>query len=136
MESLVKVDSKGRMLIPSSLRKKLRINNGTEMVLMHGKEDNLLRIMPLSNGKIVKCSVSVSNSPGSLSSVMEMLEMLNAGVMMSESRKFMGKDVSEWTFILDVSKLSGQPEALAYCLWSLSSLLHAPRPSDFSRRAI
>jgi len=129
MESLVRVDSKGRMLIPSSMRKKLRINNGTELVLMHGKEDNLLRIMPLSNGKIVKCSVSVSNSPGSLSSVMEMLEMLNAGVMMSESRKFMGKDVSEWTFILDVSKLSGQPEALEEKL----SMLECVKSVDIAR---
>jgi AbrB family looped-hinge helix DNA binding protein len=129
MESLVKVDSKGRMLIPSSMRKKLRINNGTELVLMHGKEDNLLRIMPLSNGKIVKCSVSVSNSPGSLSSVMEMLEMLNAGVMMSESRKFIGKDVSEWTFILDVSKLSGQPEALEEKL----SMLECVKSVDIAR---
>jgi len=105
MRSMARIDSKGRVLIPSGLRKKMGISKDTELAILHSGGDNHLKVMPLSAGRMVRCSVSLNNSPGSLSSMMDMLELMNVSVLMSESRNFSGNGTSEWSFILDVSRL-------------------------------
>ena len=122
MENVVKVDSKGRILIPARLRKKMGIETDSELVVIKSEEEKQLRIMPLSNGKTVKCRVSVSDSPGGLLSVMELLEMLNVNVLMSESVNFMGNGTSEWMFILDISQLNKKPAVLQERLSTLGSV--------------
>lgn len=131
MESLVKLDSKGRVLIPISYRKKLGISSDTELVLMHGERNNEVRIMPLSDQTTAKCTVLMSNGLGSLTNVMEVLDMLNVGVIMSESRNLMGNGTSEWTFVLDTSKSDGQKKDIKSRLESISGV----KSADFSNKS-
>jgi bifunctional DNA-binding transcriptional regulator/antitoxin component of YhaV-PrlF toxin-antitoxin module len=112
MESLVKLDSKGRILIPISFRKKMGIRPDSELILFHGKERNGIKVMPICDKSATKCTVTLSDSPGGLSGVMGVLEMLNVGVLMSESRNFMGNGASEWTFVLDTSQASDETKML------------------------
>lgn len=101
MESLAKLDTKGRILIPSRMRKKMCITPDTELVLMPERDWKGIRMMPISNKDAAKCTVLLSNSPADLSSVMEVLSTLNVEVVMSESKNYLGNGTSEWTFILD-----------------------------------
>lgn len=125
MESVVKLDSKGRILIPVSFRKKLGISSETELVLMHSEKKKEVRMMPLSDQTAAKCTVLLSNSPGSLTNVMEVLDMLNVGVLMSESRNLMGNGTSEWTFVLDTSKSKEQIKDIESRLDSLNGVKSA-----------
>ena len=104
MQNLIKIDSKGRILIPASVRKSMSIEPDTEIVLMPRKDGKGVSIMPISDKNAAKCKVQISNSMRGLSNVMEVMEMLNVGVLMSQSRNMMGNGTSEWTFILDTSK--------------------------------
>lgn len=130
MESLVKLDSKGRILIPINFRKKLGINSDTELVLMHGERNKEVRIMPLSDQATAKCTVLMSNGPGSLTNVMEVLDVLNVGVLMSESRNLLGNGTSEWTFVLDTSKSDGQNKDIKSRLESINGV----KSADFSKK--
>lgn len=132
MESVVKLDSKGRILIPVSFRKKLRISPDTELVLLHGDRKNEVRMMPLSDQTAAKCKVLLSNGPGNLTNVMEVLDMLNVGVLMSESRSLMGNGTSEWTFVLDTSKSNEQNKDIQSRLESLSGVKSASFSKDES----
>ena len=125
MKSVVKLDSKGRILIPVSFRKKLGISSDTELVLMQGEMNKEVRIMPLSDQTAAKCTVLMSNGPGSLTNVMEVLDMLNVGVLMSESRNLMGNGTSEWTFVLDTSKSKEQNKNIQSRLESLDGVKSA-----------
>jgi len=118
MESVVKVDSKGRVLLPINIREGLGIKPDTELVLVPGKVG--INIMPVSNGCMAKCTILMSNSPGDLSSVMNVLETLNVGVVMSQSRNFIVNGTSEWKFILDTSKTSAELSSLENKLSSLN----------------
>ena len=130
MESVVKLDSKGRILIPASFRKKLRIRSDTELVLMQGDRKNEVRMMPLSDQTAAKCKILLSNGPGNLTNVMEVLDMLNVGVLMSESRNLMGNGTSEWTFVLDTSKSNEQNKDIQIRLESLSGVKSASFSND------
>lgn len=130
MESVVKLDSKGRILIPVSFRKKLGISSDTELVLMRGERKKEVRMMPLSDQTAAKCTVLLSNSPGSLTDVMEVLDMLNVGVLMSESRNLMGNGTSEWTFVLDTSKSKEQIKDIQSRLDSLNGV----KSANFSKK--
>ncbi|MBN2331358.1 MAG: hypothetical protein JXC85_06085 [Candidatus Aenigmarchaeota archaeon] len=125
MESVVKLDSKGRILIPASFRKKLGIGADTELVLMHGERDDEVRILPISDQAAAKCTVMLNNGPGNLTNVMEVLDMLNVGVLLSESRNLAGNGMSEWTFVLDTSKSKEQNDDIQSRLKSLDGVISA-----------
>ncbi len=125
MESMVKLDSKGRILIPINLRKKMGIVPDNELILMPGKIGKVVRIMPICNENAAKCTVMLSNSPGGLSNVMGVLEMLNVSVLLSKSRNFIGNGTSEWTFILDTSQSTEEPKMLEERLATLESVKSA-----------
>jgi AbrB family looped-hinge helix DNA binding protein len=110
MDSIVKVDSKGRVLIPSGVRRSMKIQDGSELILMNAKDQKHISMMPLSKEKTVKLSISVTNSECRVSTLLEMLDSLNAGVLVSESRNLVSQGTTEWTFILDTTKMTSEPK--------------------------
>ncbi len=112
MESFTKVDSKGRVLIPAFIRKRMKIGTGAELVMSMGAGESHVTAIPLAGGGTAECRMALSNAPGRLSGVMELLDSLNVGVVMSQSRNLTGNGTSEWSFLLDVSNLRGEPSLL------------------------
>jgi AbrB family looped-hinge helix DNA binding protein len=129
MQNRIKIDSKGRVLIPASVRKKMGIQPDTELVLMPRKDGKGVSIMPISDKNAARCTVQISNSMRGLSNVMEVMEMLNVGVLMSQSRNLMGDGTSEWTFILDTTKSGGGSSELEERLSALACVKSVSMPS-------
>ncbi len=125
MESIVKLDSKGRILIPAKFRRDIGIKPFTELILMPGKKGKSVSMMPLREENAARCTLMMSDSHSGLSNVMEVLEMLNIGVLMSESRNLAGNGTSEWTFILDTSRSSEGSDILLDRLSELKSVKSA-----------
>ena len=120
MQNLIKIDSKGRILIPASVRKKLDIRVDSELVLIPGKDGKGVSMMPISDRNAAKCKVEISDSMRGLSNVMEVMDLLNVGVLMSQSSNLTGNGTSEWTFILDTSKSESDIQKLEERLSALS----------------
>jgi len=112
MESFTKVDSKGRVLIPVSIRKMLKIKNGAELMVSMGAGETHVTAVPIASSGTAECRMALSNAPGKLSGVMDLLDSLNVGVVMSQSRNLSGNGTSEWSFLLDISNLRGEPSLL------------------------
>ena len=104
--NITTIDSKGRVLIPSHLRKNLRINDGTEMILFPDSEKSELRMLPLVKGKSAKIRLMLTDLPDSLASVAGVLSINNVKIITSESRSSSG-NLTEWNLIVDISKCNG-----------------------------
>ena len=125
MESVVKLDSKGRALVPIRLRKMMGIREGSELVLIPDKDVKGARILPLNNGKTSECRILMTDQPDGISSVMQLLDVMNISILMSESRNLLGNGASEWTFILDTSRLTEKPEIIEERLMKLDGVKSA-----------
>ncbi|MBN2331119.1 MAG: ACT domain-containing protein [Candidatus Aenigmarchaeota archaeon] len=99
--NIVKVDSKGRILIPVRFREGMGVTQGTEMIIAPDDQNNHLRVLPISKDCTAEIRMLLSNMPGSLASVADALSANSFNILLSESRS-MGEDLAEWRIIVDV----------------------------------
>jgi len=105
--NVVKIDSKGRILVPFHIRNHLNLNEGQEMIV-NDKEGKELIIFPLVKGNSAKIQVYIDDSPGSLSKVMETISGNNVDIITSISKTIERGKMAEWSAILDTSRCNGQ----------------------------
>jgi bifunctional DNA-binding transcriptional regulator/antitoxin component of YhaV-PrlF toxin-antitoxin module len=102
------MDSKGRLLIPSSIRKFLNVEEGAEVIILPDSEKAEVRMLPLVREKTAEFRITMADSPGSLALVAETLQRYNLSVLMSKSRSLIKGKTAEWNLIVDTSECSGR----------------------------
>ncbi len=101
--NVAKIDSKGRILIPSSVRKYFKVSNGTEIILIPEHQRKELRMLPLVKGKSAKMRFTLTDLPDSLANITNLLDMNNIGIITSESRT-LSRNLTEWNLVVDISQ--------------------------------
>ena len=103
MESpnIVKVDSKGRILIPVQFRDDMGVEEGTEMIILPGDQNNHLKILPIAKDCTAELRMVLSDMPGSLASVADALSAHSYNILVSESKR-MDEKLTEWRIIVDL----------------------------------
>lgn len=99
----VKLDSKGRVIIPNSFREILGIKVGENIVAQLDKENERLILLPIEK-KTKKIQVFIGDNPGSLSKVAVILAKNNVDLIYSESRSLKRKKEAVWDIVADLSK--------------------------------
>ncbi|MEM5798148.1 MAG: ACT domain-containing protein [Candidatus Aenigmatarchaeota archaeon] len=102
--NVTRLDQKGRILIPNHIRKDLKMENGTEIVIIPDGGKNEARILPLLKGKTIKFRFLISDIPGSLATIASILGEYNVNIVLSESRTLVKNKLAEWDIIADVSE--------------------------------
>ena len=108
--NIARLDSKGRLLIPSGIRKFLNVEEGTELIILPDSEKAEVRMLPLIREKTAEFRITMADSPGSLALVAEMLQRYNLSVLMSKSRSLIKGKTAEWNLIVDTSQCKGRLE--------------------------
>jgi len=110
--NITKLDSKGRMLIPSHIRKMLNIDKDTELVII--PDDNKLqaKILPLLQGRTAEFRIIMEDALGSLADVANILKEFNINIIMSQSRTLVKGKSAEWSLIVDTSECNGNLDHL------------------------
>ncbi len=108
--NIVRVDSKGRILIPIHIRKFLDADDGTEMVLISDKEKGYVKILPLLKDKTAELRFTISDIPGTLAKIAGILSDYGFNIIMSESRTLVKGKMAEWDVIIDTSEKNGTIE--------------------------
>jgi AbrB family looped-hinge helix DNA binding protein len=121
------IDSKGRILIPSYLRKTLNMKDGTEIILFASSDKSELRMLPLVKGKSAKIKLILTDLPDSLANIAGVLDVNNVKIITSESRSISG-NLTEWNLVVDISRYGSDFD----CLKS-SLMLDTIRSVELSR---
>ncbi len=94
MQEIGKIDEKGRLLIPLSIRRAVGLETGMEVVIAVNKGGAL--ISPIPDTKVYGVRIVMSDVPGSLARIARILSREGFDIIMSESRSLEREKKAEW----------------------------------------
>jgi len=108
MNSVIRLDTRGRLVIPNEFRESLDLKEGDNILLSLDTENNVLTISPLygENEYLVKMEIKFKDKPGSLAKVAAKLADLRVDLIMTESKSYERGKKARWDIIADISKLT------------------------------
>ena len=106
MTEIVRVDSRGRITMPSSIREAVRLSEGMYVMLIADLDAKDIRITPFADpeAKLVELSIAFSDIPGALAKAANILAKQGVDLLSSESRTLRRGRSAEWVVIADVSR--------------------------------
>ncbi|MBI3587971.1 hypothetical protein HY095_02145 [Candidatus Micrarchaeota archaeon] len=93
---IVRLDSKGRTVIPSGFRNFLRLKPDSEVLVTLDSEGGRLTITPAGEKKLVRLVIGISDAPGSLANAAKVLADSGVDLVSSESRSVARGKSAEW----------------------------------------
>jgi len=114
MTEIVKVDSRGRVTMPSSIREAVMLSEGMYVMLVADLDNKEIRIVPFADpqAKLVEFNITFGDAPGALAKTADILASHAVDLLSSESRTLRRGKSAEWYVIADVSKCKCQLEDL------------------------
>ena len=106
MTEIVRVDSRGRITMPSSIRDAIKLSEGMYVMLIADLDKKELRITPFADpeAKLVELSITLSDVPGALAKAASILADQEVDLLSSESRTLRRGKSAEWIAIADISR--------------------------------
>lgn len=98
----MKIDSKGRIIVPSHIRGYLGLKEGTELIVANNGNKEL-RIFPLLNGSAARINITAAETPAALPKILDILFRNKVEILMSISKSLERGKLLEWTAIADIS---------------------------------
>jgi AbrB family looped-hinge helix DNA binding protein len=114
MTEIVKVDSRGRITMPSSIREAAMLPEGMYVMLVADLDNKEIHIVPFADpkAKLVEFNITFGDAPGALAKTADILASYKVDLLSSESRTLRRGQSAEWNVIADISKCKCRPEDL------------------------
>lgn len=108
MTAISQIDTKGRLMIPKSIRKAIGLAEGMYVLLMADIGNRQLAVSPFADptAKLVRFRIRIPDFPGSLARMARVLADINVDLLATESRTLQRGQLAEWFVIADVSSCS------------------------------
>jgi AbrB family looped-hinge helix DNA binding protein len=121
LTGLVKVDSKGRITIPQTIRESLGIEAGMLVAMLADTEKKEIIVSPImaENAKVVQIEVTMQDRPGALAKVTSKLSDLKVDIIANRCTSITRREEGECTFIVDISQSSTDVEGIRKALEGL-----------------
>jgi AbrB family looped-hinge helix DNA binding protein len=105
MTEIVRIDSRGRITMPSNLREAVKLAEGMYVMLLANLDEKEIRIVPFADpeAKLVEFCITFSDMPGALAKVANILAKQGVDLLSSESRTLRRGKSAEWVVVADVS---------------------------------
>ena len=106
MSEIVRIDSRGRVTMPSSIREAVRLSEGMYVMLVAHLDKKEVRIVPFADpeAKLIEFRITFADVPGALAKAADVLAKQGVDLLSSESRTLRRGQSAEWIIIADVSK--------------------------------
>ncbi|MEM2056760.1 MAG: ACT domain-containing protein [Thermoproteota archaeon] len=102
---LLKIDDRGRILIPQAVRDLMGLRPQSETVGTYDSERNVFTLMPArQGGNFVRIVFKISDQPGSLAKVANMLASSGINLVATSSTTLVPGKLAEWEVIADIDK--------------------------------
>jgi AbrB family looped-hinge helix DNA binding protein len=114
MTEIVRIDSRGRITMPSHLREAVRLSEGMYVMLVADLDEKEVRIVPFADpeAKLFEFRIAFSDMPGALAKAANILAKQGVDLLSSESRTLRRGKSAEWVVIADVSRCKCKLEEL------------------------
>jgi AbrB family looped-hinge helix DNA binding protein len=114
MTEIVRIDSRGRITMPSNLREAVKLAEGMYVMLVANLDKKEIRIVPFADpeAKLVEFSIAFSDMPGALAKAANILARQGVDLLSSESRTLRRGKSAEWIVVADVSRCKCKLEEL------------------------
>jgi AbrB family looped-hinge helix DNA binding protein len=114
MSEIVRIDSRGRVTMPSFIRDAVRISEGMYVMLIAHLDEKEVRIVPFADpeAKLIEFRITFADVPGALAKAADVLAKQGVDLLSSESRTLRRGQSAEWIIIADVSKSKCRLEKL------------------------
>jgi AbrB family looped-hinge helix DNA binding protein len=114
MTEIVRIDSRGRITMPSHLREAVRLSEGMYVMLIADLDEKEVRIVPFADpeAKLVEFRIAFSDMPGALAKAANILASMGVDLLSSESRTLRRGKSAEWVVVADVSRCKCKLEVL------------------------
>ena len=114
MSEIVRIDSRGRVTMPSSIRDAVGLSEGMYVMLIAHLDKKEVRVVPFADpeAKLIEFHVTFADVPGSLAKTADILAKQGVDLLSSESRTLRRGESAEWIIIADVSKCKCELEKL------------------------
>ncbi len=108
MNTISRLDEKGRLVIPNEFREMLNIKQGDEVLLSLDSNTDTLTITPIY-GKptdLVKMEIEFGDTPGCLAKIAKKIADMKIDLISTESKSSQRGKKARWDVIADISKSS------------------------------
>ena len=108
MNSIIKLDTRGRLVIPNEFREALALKEGDEVILSLDRKTDSLTISPIY-GKptdLVRMELEFGDTPGCLAKIAKKISEMKIDLVMTESKSSQRGKKARWDIIADISKCS------------------------------
>lgn len=106
MSEIVRIDSRGRVTLPSSIRDAAKLSEGMYVMLVADLSEREVRILPFAypKAKLIELRITFTDVPGALARAADILAKEGIDLLSSESRTLKRGSSAEWVAIADISK--------------------------------
>jgi AbrB family looped-hinge helix DNA binding protein len=114
MTEIVRIDSRGRITMPSPLREAVKLSEGMYVILVADLDEKEVRIVPFADpeAKLIEFCITFSDMPGALAKAANILAMEGVDLLSSESRTLRRGKSAEWVVVADISRCKCKLEEL------------------------
>jgi len=105
---ILKIDSRGRIVIPRSMRKALGLKENSHIMLISDSEENELRIIPLpfsEDQTFMRIKIIIADEPGALSQVSKVFGELGLSLLYGQTVVIKKGKTAEWSVISPIPEM-------------------------------
>ena len=108
MNSITRLDTRGRLVIPNEIRETLNLKEGDEVLISLDIKTDTLTISPIYGEPkyLVKIEIEFGDTPGCLSKIAKKIADLNIDLIKTESKSSQRGKKARWDIIADISKVT------------------------------
>ena len=118
MNSLVRLDTRGRLVLPNEFRESLNLKEGDEVLVSLDQKTDTITINPVY-GKptdLVKIEIKFGDIPGCLAKIAKKIADMKIDLVMTESKSSQRGKKARWNIIADISKCSSSDNKIKQLL--------------------
>jgi len=106
MNSIIRLDTRGRLVIPNEFRETLDLKQGDNVLLSLDSKTNTIIISPIYGKQtdLIKIQITFGDIPGSLAKIATLLSELKIDLIMTESKSYQRGTKARWDIVADISK--------------------------------
>ncbi len=118
MNSIIRLDTRGRLVIPNEFRETLDLKEGDEVLMSLDSKTDTLIISPIYGEptNLVRIEIEFGDTPGCLAKIAQKIADLKIDLVMSESKSSQRGKKARWSIIADISKYNQSTNELKQML--------------------